>query len=249
MKLKSKSFIVTGGTRGIGAALVRKLAIEGANVAFSFLSSADAARELERECSVGGARIFGMCADVRDRAAVGVLVNRAAETFGGIDVVVNNAHQAYEAKWFEEADWADFERELQTLVGGTFNVVQACLPIMKQRGGTIINIGSTMALSPRPRHSFYVTAKCALMGLTEAMAIELGKHGIRVNMVTPGPLETAHNASYPLEVMKRLGEETPLHGRIASVEEVADVIALLATDEARVLTGAHILASGGFAIA
>jgi NAD(P)-dependent dehydrogenase (short-subunit alcohol dehydrogenase family) len=121
---------------------------------------------------------------------------------------------------------------------------------MKARGhGAIVNVGSTMALAPRLRHSFYVTAKCALMGMTEALALELGKYGIRVNMVTPGPLVTDHNASYPAHVMNRLGEETPLHGRLATVEEVADAVALLLLDEARVITGANVLASAGFAIA
>lgn len=250
MKLDSKSIIVTGGTRGIGAALVRKFSAEGANVAFSFLSSFEAAAAIERNAAATGGKVFGMAADVRDPAAVQALVERAATLFGGIDVAVNNAHQAYEAKSFEDARWEDFQREFDALVKGPYNVSQACVPFMKKRGGgAIINIGSTMALAPRHRHSFYVAAKCALMGLTGAMAIELGKYGIRVNMVTPGPLDTEHNATYPEEAMKRLGDETPLHGRIATVEEVADAIALLATNEARVLTGANILASGGFAIA
>jgi 3-oxoacyl-[acyl-carrier protein] reductase len=87
-----------------------------------------------------------------------------------------------------------------------------------------------------------------MMGLTQSMALELGRYGIRVNMVTPGPLATAHNATYPEDVMKRLGEETPLHGRIATVEEVADAIMLLCLDEARAVTGANLLASAGFAI-
>jgi NAD(P)-dependent dehydrogenase (short-subunit alcohol dehydrogenase family) len=116
-------------------------------------------------------------------------------------------------------------------------------------GGTIINVGSTMALAPRLRHSFYIAAKCALMGLTEALAIELGRYGIRVNMVTPGPLDTAHNADYPPDLMRRLGEETPLHGRQATIEEAADAIAMMTLHEARVITGANVLASGGFAVA
>jgi 3-oxoacyl-[acyl-carrier protein] reductase len=150
----------------------------------------------------------------------------------------------------KDTDWADFQRELDMLVRGPFNTIHACLPHMKAQGsGTIINVGSTMALAPRLRHSFYVTGKCALMGMTEALALELGKYGIRVNMVTPGPLDTDHNATYPPDVMKRLNQETPLHGRIATVEEVADAIALFLTEEARVITGANILASGGFAIA
>lgn len=250
MTLKGKVVIVTGGTRGIGAALVRKLARSGADVGFSYFSSAGEAAALEAELKSAGARVFAMRADSRLREEVDALAARTIAEFGRIDGLVNNAHAPYEARWFEDATWEDFQRELETLVHGPFNTIQACLPQMKAQGrGAIINVGSTMALAPRVRHSFYVTGKCALMGMTEALALELGKHGIRVNIVTPGPLATDHNASYPAEVMKRLNEETPLHGRIATVEEVADAIALLLMDEARVITGANVLASAGFAIA
>ena len=250
MKLAGKTVIVTGGTRGIGEALVRKLAAEGANVGFSFLTSSERAAAIEASLKGSAGGIFGMRADVRSREEVDALVARAIAEFGRIDAAVNNAHQAYEGKPFPDAAWEDFQREIDTLVHGPFNVVQACLPQMQaQGGGAVVNIGSTMALAPRPRHSFYVTAKCALMGMTQALALELGRYGIRVNMVTPGPLATDHNASYPADVMQRLGHETPLHGRIATVEEVADAIVLLLLDEARAVTGANVLASAGFAIA
>jgi 3-oxoacyl-[acyl-carrier protein] reductase len=250
MKLAGKTVIVTGGTRGIGEALVKKLAAEGANVAFSFVTSPERAAAIEANLGGSPGRVFGMRADVRSREEIDALVARTIAEFGRIHAAVNNAHQAYEGKHFEDAAWDDFQREIDTLVRGPFNVVQACLPQMKrQGGGAIVNIGSTMALAPRHRHSFYVTAKCALMGMTQSLALELGRYGIRVNMVTPGPLATDHNAGYPADVMKRLNEETPLHGRLATVEEVADAIALLLLDEARAVTGANLLASAGFAIA
>lgn len=245
-KLAGKAALVTGGTRGIGAALVHKLAAEGAKVAFSYISSAERAAEIA--ASLPG--VIAVRADVRDRSEVNAFVARAATAFGRIDILINNAHQAYVGRTFEEASWDEFQREIDTLIKGPFNMSQACLAHMKrQGGGAIINIGSTMALAPRARHSFYVSAKCAMMGLTQSMALELGCYGIRVNMVTPGPLATAHNATYPAEVMNRLGAETPLHGRIATVDEVADAIVLLCLDEARVITGANLLASAGFAIA
>ncbi len=252
MKLAGKAVIVTGGTRGIGEALVRKLVREGAHVAFSYFSSAEHAARMEADLRAtgGGGRAFAMRADVRSREEVDALVARTIAEYGRLDAVVNNGHAPYEGKLFENAAWDDFQREFDTLVGGAFNTVQASLPQMKAQGsGAIVNLGSTMALAPRLRHSFYVTGKCALMGMTEALALELGRYGIRVNMLTPGPLATDHNASYPADVMKRLGEETPLHGRIATVEEVADAITLLLMDEARAVTGANVLASAGFAIA
>lgn len=250
MKLAGKCALVTGGTRGIGKALVEKLAAEGANVAFSYVASRESAAEIEATLAGSHGCVFGARSDVRDRVEVDAFVARAMAEFGRIDIAVNNAHQAYEGRAFAEAGWEDFQREIDTLVKGPFNVTQACLPHMKAQGsGAIVNIGSTMALAPRVRHAFYVTAKCALMGMTQSMALELGRYGIRVNMVTPGPLATDHNATYPAEVMRRLNDETPLHGRIATVEEVADAITLLCLDEARAVTGANLLASAGFAIA
>jgi 3-oxoacyl-[acyl-carrier protein] reductase len=250
MKLAGKCALVTGGTRGIGKALVEKLAAEGANVAFSFVASQERAADIEAALAGSHGHIFAMRSDVRDRAEVDAFVARALAEFGRIDIAVNNAHQAYAGRAFAEAGWEDFQREIETLVKGPFHVAQSCLPQMKAQGsGAIINIGSTMALAPRIGHAFYVTAKCALMGMTQSMALEFGRYGIRVNMVTPGPLATDHNASYPPQVMQRLNDETPLHGRIATVEEVADAIVLLCLDEARAVTGANLLASAGFAIA
>lgn len=250
MKLEAKVAIVTGGSRGLGKATVCKLAAEGAAVGFSYFSSEAAARELEGTLRDKGARCRAIRSDVRDRGQVDAFVAEVADAFGGIDIAINNAHQAYEGKWFDETTWDEFQREIDTLVKGPFNVVQAVLPYLKKRGGgTIVNVGSTMAHAPRHRHSFYVTAKTALGGLTQSLALELGRHGIRVNMVTPGPLETDHNATYPKEVMAKLGEETPLHGRMARVEEVADAIVLMTYAEAGFVTGADVLASGGLSIA
>jgi len=250
MRLKGKVAIVTGGTRGIGNAVVRKLSAEGAGVGFTYLKNGALASELEKSVREIGGRALGAKVDIRDASGVHAWVNRVAEQLGGIDLVINNAHQAYEARLFEDASWDDFQRELDQLVRGPFNVIQAALPHLKKRGGgTIINIGSTMARAPRLKHSFYVTAKRALCGMTEALALELGRYGIRVNMVTPGPLATEHNISHSAERMKKFGEETPLNGRIGTPEEVADAVVLLALDEARLITGADVLASGGFAIA
>jgi len=250
MRLKGKVALVTGGTRGIGNALVQKLAVEGAAVGFTFLKNETIARELEQAVQAGGGKTFGMRADVREAADMNAFVARAATEFGGVDIVVNNAHQAYESKLFEDASWGEFQRELDQLVKGPFNLIQAALPYLKARGGgVVINVGSTMARAPRLKHSFYVTAKNALCGMTQALALELGRYGIRINMVTPGPLDTEHNASHSRERMKKFGDETPLNGRIGTPEAVADAIILLALDNARLVTGADLLVSGGFAIA
>jgi 3-oxoacyl-[acyl-carrier protein] reductase len=250
--LHGKVLVVTGASRGIGAAVVRQAAAAGARVVFSYLHSEAEAKALlaavnrERASDVAAA----LRSDVRDPAEVARLVQLAVERFGRVDVAVSNAHKPYTPRPLAETSWDEFQREIDTIVRGAFNLIQACVPVMKaQGGGAIVNVGSTMARSPRANHAFYVTAKRALGGLTESAALELGPYGVRVNLVSPGPLETDHNDSFTPEQMAKLGAETPLHRRLTTVEEVADAILLLASDQARVLTGAQILASGGFGIA
>lgn len=249
LRLSGKSVLITGGTRGIGRALVEVFAYEGANVMFSYVSSSDKADEITRETATNNAEVIGMRADVRDRGDVDAFTKAADEKFGGIDILVNNAHMAYQRKWFEAASWDEFQRELDTLVKGPFHTVQSALPYLKARGaGTVINVGSTMAQEPLKEHSFYVTAKNALIGLTKSLALELGQYGIRVNLVTPGPLETEHNAELPKELMKQLGEETPLNAQMGTCEQVAGIIMLLTLPEASLVTGSNVQVSGGLTI-
>lgn len=248
MKLDGRVALITGATRGIGAATVRKLADEGAAVGFCYLQSAQAAEELRDEIVSQGGRALAMQADVRDRDAVQSFVGECVDRFGGLDIVINNAHKDYQGRPFEEAAWEEYQRELDQLVKGPYEVVQAALPAMKNKGGCIINIGSTMAFHPIAKHSFYVTAKSALAGMTKSLAVELGPHDIRVNMVTPGPVDTAHNKRLPDTVMNKLADSTPLSGRIATCEEVADAIVLLTLPEARFVSGANLLVSGGYAM-
>lgn len=248
-RLSGKSILVTGGTRGIGRAVVEKFAREGANVMFSYISSEDAAKTLISETETKAVQVIGMRADVRDRDQVDQFTQTANAKFGGIDVVINNAHKPYQRKWFEETSWDEFQRELDTLVKGPFNMIQSALPYMKARGGgQIINVSSTLAQAPEFQHSFYTTAKSALIGLTRSLALELGKYGIRANVVTPGPMETDHNADLPKELMKQLAAETPLHARMATCEEVAGAIMLLTLPEAAMVTGSDMQTSGGFAM-
>lgn len=248
MKLEGRVALVTGASRGIGAAAVRKLASEGAAVAFSYLNSEQDAEGLAEDLRSAGAQALAVRADIRDREEVRSFVGRAVETFGQLDIVVNNAHRDYQGTPFEESTWEEYQREIDQLIKGPYEVVQSALPALKDGGGAIINVGSTMASHPIPNNSFYVTAKSGLVGMTKALAVELGEYNIRANMVTPGPVETAHNERLPDAVMQRLADSTPLLGRIATCEEVADAIVLLALPEARFVSGANVLASGGYAM-
>lgn len=239
--------LVTGGTRGIGRALVRQLAGQGAAVSFSFLSNAAAASEIVEQVKSTGGRAMAMRADVRDPRQVEAFVAATAEAFGGVDVLINNAHQPYTSKPFEDCAWDEFQREFDALIQGSFNMVKSTLPHLKRSsyGAAIVNIGSSMTHKALPRHSFYVVAKHALWGLTESLAVELGTYGIRANMVTPGPLETDHNAQLPKEFMAGLAAKTPLGARMGTCEEVASAIMLLCRRDASFVTGANLDVTGG----
>lgn len=246
---QTQTVIVTGGTRGIGRALVAGYLAEGANVVFNYLNSRDRADEVIA-ASNAGERLMAKQADVRDRDQVDALVQATVDAYGRVDALVNNAHAAYKAKLFEDASWDDFQREIDILLKGPFNTIQAVVPHMKaQGGGAIVNVGSTMAQAPRLQHSFYSAAKNALIGLNQSLVIELGKYGIRLNIVTPGGLMTDHNLDYPPEVMERLGEETPLYNRLGTCEEAADAIIMMTQHKSRFISGAQVLASGGFSVA
>lgn len=247
-RLSGKSIIITGGTQGIGRALVSKFSEEGASVVFCYLESEEGSKQLVQQTENNNGHVKGMQADIRDRSQVDRLIKLASEKSGKIDVLINNAHQAYQRKWFEEASWEEFQRELDTLIKGPFNTVQSALPYMKANGGSIINISSTMAQLPLVEHSFYATAKSALVGLTRSLALELGQYGIRANLVTPGPLKTKHNAGLPEKMMLQLAADTPLNREMGTCEEVAAAIFLLALPESALVTGTNVQASGGFSI-
>ena len=245
----SRVAIVTGGTRGIGRALVEGYLSDGWNVVFSYLSSKDLAEEIVAVAGAEG-RAIAVQADVREFDQVETLAKVTIDNFARIDALVNNAHAPYKTKWFEEASWNDFQREIDTLLKGPFNTIKAVLPQMKAQGmGAIVNLGSTMAQVPRPQHSFYSVAKNALIGLNQCLTVELGKYGIRLNVVTPGGLMTDHNADYPKEIMERLAKETPLYNRLGEIEEIADAIIMMTSHKSRFISGAHVLASGGFSVA
>lgn len=246
--LEGFSVLITGGTRGIGKATVAKLSEAGANVLFCYLSSNSDAVKIVDEMEDNVGIVIAKKADIRKEKQIRELVQYAHKRFGKIDVLINNAHQAYDRMPFEKTSWSEFEREFETLVRAPYLFTQYCLPYMKDSGGCIINIGSTMAEHPLEEHSFYVTAKNALMGLTRSLALELGKYGIRVNLITPGPLETDHNAGLPKLLMEELASKTPLNKEMGNCQQVADAIFLLTLPESSLITGSNIQVSGGFSI-
>ncbi|BAP45475.1 3-oxoacyl-ACP reductase FabG [Pseudomonas sp. LJDD11] len=242
--IAGKVALVQGGSRGIGAAIVKRLAAEGASVAFTFVSSASKAQALEDEIIAAGGKALAIQADSADAEAVIEAVAQTAEAFGRIDILVNNAGVLALGS-VEELPLADFDRTLAINVRSVFVASQAALQHMGT-GGRIINIGSTNAERvPFAGGATYAMSKSALIGLVKGMARDLGSRGITVNNVQPGPVDTDMNPAN--------GEMAPgLLGlmaldRYGSAEEIAGFVAYLAGPEAGYITGANLTIDGGFA--
>jgi 3-oxoacyl-[acyl-carrier protein] reductase len=240
--INGKVALVTGGSRGIGAAIVRRLAKEGAAVAFTYAASADRALALTAEIEAAGGTALAIQADSADAEALQAAVAQAAARFGRIDILVNNAGILLRGV-VDEFALADFDRILAVNVRAVFVAVQAVLPHMGQ-GGRIITTGSVTAdRSGFPGASAYSMTKGAVAALSRGLARDLGPRGITVNVVQPGPTETDMNASEEARAMVR-----PLMalGRTGKDSEVASLVAYLASPEAGFITGSALTVDGGY---
>ncbi len=242
--LAGKTAFVTGGGRGIGAAIVKRLARDGAAVAYTYRGSADQAKALAAGIEAEGGRALALQADAGDPAAVARALGDATSAHGALDILVNNAGVLVLGS-IETVALEDFDRTLSLNVRAVFVAIQAALPRMNN-GGRIINIGSVNAdRMPFPGGAVYAMSKSALQGLVRGMARDLGPRGITVNNVQPGPVNTDMNPES--------GEfATMLHGtmalqRHAQPEEIAGMVAYLASPEAGFVTGANLTIDGGMA--
>lgn len=237
-----KVAIVTGGASGIGAAVVRRLAGEGAAVAVSDLD-ATAANALADELRHAGSRAVGVETDVGDEAAVKALVDRTVAELGGLDVMVNNAGIGEQPTPIDERSADDWHRLIRVNLDGVFYGVKHAARAMKAtaRGGVIINMASILGLVGFNGAPAYTASKHAIVGLTKAAALELAPFAIRVVSVNPAFIRTPLITGLESAVL-------PLHpiGRLGESEEIAGLVAYLASDEAAFLTGATYLADGGY---
>ncbi|HVJ42321.1 MAG TPA: 3-oxoacyl-ACP reductase family protein [Dongiaceae bacterium] len=239
--LSGKTAFVTGGSRGIGAAIVHRLAKEGARVAFTYAASADKATALAEEIGATGGAALPIEADSGHPDALQAAIRRAAERFGGIDILVNNAGILIRGM-VDDYALSDFDRMLAVNIRGVFVAVQAALPHMS-RGGRIITTGSVAAdRAGFAGASVYSMTKAALAALTRGLARDLGPRGITVNIVEPGPTETDmnireyHDMLKPLMAVGRMGKDT----------EIASLVAYLAGPETDFITGAALTIDGGY---
>jgi 3-oxoacyl-[acyl-carrier protein] reductase len=243
-KLDGKVALVTGGSRGIGAAIAKRLAEEGAAVAITFASAQQKADEVVQAILAAGGKGLAIRADAADAAAVQNAVRQTAKTFGRLDILVNNAGIA-EIAPLEEFSLAEFDRLLAVNVRGVFVASQQAARHLGD-GGRIITIGSVNAeRMPFVGGGPYAMTKAAVAGLTRGLARDLGPRGITVNTVQPGPVDTEMNpAEGPFaEGLKSL-MALP---RYAQAEEIAGLVAYLAGPEAAFITGASLTIDGGFA--
>ncbi len=240
-RLRGKVAFVTGGNTGIGAAIVRRLAGEGASVAIAYHEDEAGAEELAGALDPPAAAV--RC-DVADAASAAAAVERAAATLGAVTVLVNNASVLRRTPFLEidEAEWDDVVR---VALYGTFHCARAVIPGMIEAGsGSIVSIGSELVTLGGRLQSHYVAAKGGVVALTRALAFELGPYGVRANVVAPGPTRTRMLSN---EIPESFLDTVPLR-RLGVPDDVAGAVAYLASDDAAWVTGQTLGVNGGLAM-
>lgn len=250
MKLKGKNALVTGSSRGIGRGIAIRFAQEGANVAINYVGSVAAAEATLAEVTAHGVRGVILPADVGTVSEVRRLVAEAAAALGPLDILVNNAGIEKHAPFWEVSE-EDYDKVIDVNLKGTFFATQAMVRHLRDagRGGRIVNISSVHEDLPFPNFAAYCASKGGLRMLTRNLAVELGPHGIAVNNIAPGAIETPINSSLLKDEQKlsALLMQIPT-GRLGQPEDVAGLAAFLASDEASYVTGSTFFVDGGLSV-
>lgn len=244
--MNKKTALITGGAKGIGAAVCRALAKDGYNIALNFNTSENEAMRLKNELSaITSVDIFKV--DVSDSEQVKKMFSEIENIFGGVDVLVNNAGIAQQALFTDITDEM-WEKMIGTNLTGAFNCCRSALPYMiREKCGSIINIASMWGEVGASMEVHYSAAKAGLIGLTKALAKEVGLSGITVNAVSPGVVLTDMMAQFSDEDKKVLADETPM-GVLGTPEDIAAAVSFLASEKARFITGQVVSVNGGFVI-
>ncbi|WP_242394750.1 3-oxoacyl-[acyl-carrier-protein] reductase [Anaeromyxobacter oryzisoli] len=242
---KGKVALVTGASRGIGRAIALALARGGASVALNYAgndAAAAEALELVQKAGAPKAKLYKF--DVADPAACGAAVEAVVADLGGLHVLVNNAGIAVDQLVMRLKD-EDWNRQLQVNLTGTFNLIRAAArPMMKARGGAIVNLSSVVGEMGNAGQAAYAATKAGILGLTKSVARELASRNIRVNAVAPGYIDTDMTAGLPEAAKAKMKELIPL-ARLGSAEDVANAVAFLASEEASYVTGETLRVNGG----
>lgn len=251
MKFQEKVVLVTGASRGIGAAIATAFAREGATVAVNHLRNDAAAADVVGACRAAGGDAWAIKADVGTSEVVAAMVEEVVREAGRIDVVVNNAFRPYtfdpqRRTLFDDLQWPDYQAQFDGAVGGAFNVCRAVLPHFRRRAqGSIVNIVSNLVEHPVVPYHDYTTAKASLVAFSRNLATEMGPLGIRVNCVAPGLVYPTQGSRGTQESFREsLMAATPLR-RIARPEDVAGPVLFLASDWSGFMTGQTLFVDGG----
>ena len=246
-EFKNKVAIVTGGSRGIGRAIVEALAGRGCDIAFNYSKSHEAALESEKAVKAKGVRCKASCVDIKDFEAVKQWIARVKEDFGRIDILVNNAGIVID-KPLMMMSREDWDQVLDTNLNGMFNAAKACIvTFMKQKSGDIVNISSVSGIFGLPGQTNYSASKGGMNAFTKALAKEVARYGIRVNAVAPGFIETDILAHFTDEQKKKIAGRVPLQ-RIGTPQDVANCVVFLLSKGAHYMTGQIVQVDGGLAM-
>jgi 3-oxoacyl-[acyl-carrier protein] reductase len=249
-KLSGRVAVVTGASKGIGAAIAERLGKEGAAVIVNYASSAAQAEAVVKRIQAAGGRAKAVRADVSKREEAKKLIAAAASEFGKLDILVNNAG-TYEFVPLAEVTEEHFDHTFDVDVKGVLFATQAAASAIESdgKGGSVVNISSLASIAGAPTASVYSAAKAAVDSLTRTLAAELGPKRIRVNSVLPGPVETEGTANMKNfeQFRDAMIPRTPL-GRVGKPEDIASVVAFLASDDAAWITGQMVQAAGGLSL-
>ena len=243
--LQNRTALVTGASRGIGAAIAKLFAQHGAAVGVNYRSSKDAAQEVVEEITRQGGKAIAVQADVLDPQQVEAMVERVTKELGTIDTLVLNANMPFSIAPFIKQTWEEFENKLTGELKAAFYPCQAIVPGMIERQqGCIIAMSSITSRHADPSFSAHTTAKSAIDGFVKSLATELGQHNIRVNAIAPGVTLTDPVSKQPQEWLDQRAKETPMQ-RNAQPEDIAGGVLLLASEPASFITGTYLMVNGG----
>ncbi len=245
-KLSGKVAVVTGASKGIGAAIAERLGSEGASVVVNYSSDKAGAERVAQKIEINGGKALVVQANISRKADIDKLFRQTKDNFGHIDILVNNAG-VYEFRPLEQIDEEHFRKHFDLNVLGLLLTTQAAVPLINGNGGSIINVSSVVAKTPPPNASVYSATKGAVDVVTRSLAQELGPRKIRVNSLSPGLTDTegVRASSVTDETVKEHAiSRTPL-GRIGTADDIAGAAAFLASDESRWVTGETLLVGGG----
>ncbi|MCX6275883.1 MAG: 3-oxoacyl-[acyl-carrier-protein] reductase [Bacteroidetes bacterium] len=242
--LSGKTALITGASKGIGKGIAEKLAMYGAHVAFTYLSSVEKGLALEQELQKYGTKVKGYKSDASDLKAAEALINDVVADFGGLDIVVNNAGITRDGLLMRMSE-ENFNDVIRTNLNSVFNITKSCQrQMLKQRSGSIINMSSVVGLKGNAGQANYAASKAGIIGFTKSIALELGSRNIRCNAIAPGFIETEMTAVLNEETVKQWRESIPLK-RGGTPDDIANCVVFLASDLSSYITGQVIQVDGG----